>query len=60
VDKAIQDTDRAVGKLLQLSVEVSLSEYESVDELRKKMVQELRAIHPEFYATRKFDCEVAS
>lgn len=60
MDKAIQETDSAVGKLLKLSVEVSLTEYESVDELRKKIVQELRAIHPEFYATRKFDCETTS
>ena len=60
LDKAIQDTENGVGKLLKLSVEVSLSEYESVDELRKRMVEELRAIHPTFYAIKKFDCETAS
>lgn len=60
LDKAIQETESGVGKLLKLSVEVSLSEYISVDELRKKMVQELRAIDPTFYAIKNFDGEATS
>lgn len=49
VDKNIQETDEQVGKLIKLSVEVSLGEFKSIEQLRLKMVKDLEAISPHMY-----------
>ena len=48
-DKNIQETDEQVGKLIKLSVEVSLGEFRSIEQLRLKIKKELESINPHVY-----------
>jgi hypothetical protein len=48
-DKNIQETDEQVGKLIKLSVEISLGEFQSIEQLRLKIKKELEAISPHVY-----------
>jgi hypothetical protein len=48
-DKNIQETDEQVGRLIKLSVEISLSEFQSIEQLRVKIKKELESINPHVY-----------
>ncbi|KAI2693104.1 hypothetical protein [Pseudomonas sp. TNT3] len=49
LDDGIQQTEQEVGKLIRLSVDVSLSSFDSIEQLRMKMVNELKIINPIIY-----------
>ncbi|MBT0626093.1 hypothetical protein KIH32_19440 [Pseudomonas fluorescens] len=49
VDKNIDEAEEQVGKLIKLSVRVSLSDFSSVEELRSLIREELNAINPYLY-----------
>jgi hypothetical protein len=49
VDQHIQDTDDQVGRLIRLSVEISLGDFQSVEQLRLKMKEELESINPHIF-----------
>lgn len=48
-DKNIQETEEQVGKLIKLSVEISLREFQSIEQLRLKIKKELESINPHLY-----------
>lgn len=49
IDKNIEEAEEQVGRLIRLSVEISLGDYESIDELRMKIKSELEAINSFLY-----------
>jgi len=49
VDQNIEKAEREITKLIKLSVDVSLSEFETVEQLRVKMKTELQSINPVLY-----------
>ncbi len=55
LDRAIQECENRVGKLLKLSLVVSVYEFGSTQELRAKMESELAAIDDSFNAVRSFE-----
>ncbi|BAN53662.1 MULTISPECIES: hypothetical protein [Pseudomonas] len=55
LDRAIQECESRVGKLLKLSLVVSVYEFGSTQEVRAKMESELTAIDDSFNAVRSFE-----
>ncbi|HDS1057832.1 MULTISPECIES: hypothetical protein [Pseudomonas putida group] len=51
VDSNLQSAERDIARLIQLSVEVSLSNFNSIEELRQRMASELQLISPTLYTT---------
>jgi hypothetical protein len=51
LDKGIERTEATVSLLVRLSIEVSLQEFEDVDELKHKVSSSLEAIDPFFAGT---------
>jgi hypothetical protein len=49
IDRNIQSTEEQVGMLIQLSVEISLGQFESVEQLSLKMNKELKSIEPNLF-----------
>jgi hypothetical protein len=49
IDRNIQSTEEQVGKLIQLSVEISLGEFKSIEQLSLKMNKELKDIEPNLF-----------
>ncbi|WP_339484180.1 hypothetical protein [Pseudomonas sivasensis] len=49
VDENINEVEGQVGRLIQLSVEISLGEYGTVEEISKRMKEELQDIAPKFF-----------
>lgn len=49
VDRNINTVDEQVGRLIQLSVEISIGEFDSVEEISTKMKAELQDIAPDFF-----------
>jgi hypothetical protein len=49
LDEAIQSTEAAISKLIQLSISVSLSRYDTIEQLQEVVSQGLKSIHP-FYS----------
>ncbi|MBK5543265.1 hypothetical protein JFT85_00605 [Pseudomonas sp. TH04] len=49
VDENINEVEGQVGRLIQLSVEISLGEYSTVEEISKRMKEELQDIAPKFF-----------
>ena len=49
LDRNINEVDAQVGRLIQLSVEVSLAEFKSIQEISARMKEELQDIAPKFF-----------
>lgn len=49
IDRNIQTTDAQVEMLIRLSVEISITEFESTEEIREKMKSALAFINPHIY-----------
>ncbi len=49
VDRNINTVDEQVSRLIQLSVEISIGEFNSVDEISSKIKAELQDIAPDFF-----------
>lgn len=50
IDQNIEETERQVERLIRLSVEISLSDFETIDQLRMKMKSELESINPYLFS----------
>lgn len=48
IDGNIQTTEVATGKLIKLSIDISLCQFDTVEQLRNKVSKELKLIHPFF------------
>ncbi|WP_454846108.1 hypothetical protein [Pseudomonas farris] len=48
MDEAIQSTETAIGKLVQLSIVVSLARFETIEQVQEVVSQGLKNIHPFF------------
>ena len=49
LDGNIDEVDAQVGRLIQLSVEISLGEFKSIQEISTRMKEELQDIAPKFF-----------
>jgi len=58
LNSSLQETDKAASDLVRLSIEISLGDFESVEQLRKRVSERLGTIHP--YYSNLINAELAA
>ncbi|CEL28672.1 hypothetical protein [Pseudomonas fluorescens] len=58
LNSSLQETDKAASDLVRLSIEISLGDFESVEQLRNRVSERLGTIHP--YYSNLINAELAA